>query len=132
MITGVSMGAPRNKNRALFLLSHTLGCARVILLEDDTRLDKAGWEAEWIKAAQRRGHANYAGDWMREHFLSATDTTEKPVRSHVVTAQRAAFFRSETESAMSEGPERFRLTPAEPPAGRPRADYSSICFAGPR
>ena len=36
MITGTNMGIAWNKNRALFLLSHLLGCSTVILLEDDT------------------------------------------------------------------------------------------------
>ena len=48
VITGVNMGIAWNKNRALFLLSHMLGCETVILLEDDTQPTAAGWEAEWI------------------------------------------------------------------------------------
>ena len=70
VITGINMGIAWNKNRALFLLSHMLGCETVILLEDDTQPDRPGWEAAWIAAARRWGHVNVAGDWLSEHFLS--------------------------------------------------------------
>jgi glycosyltransferase involved in cell wall biosynthesis len=91
VVTGVNMGIAWNKNRALFLLAHMLGCETVILLEDDTRPTRAGWEAEWMKATRRWGHANLAGDWMREHFLSGTGTADDPVRSGMVTAQCSAY-----------------------------------------
>jgi glycosyltransferase involved in cell wall biosynthesis len=217
VITGVNKGIAWNKNRALFLLSQMLGCETVILLEDDTQPNRAGWEADWMRGARRWGHVNFAGDWMSEHFLSGAGTVEDPILCNMVTAQCSAFswnaltfggyfdsrfkgyghehvdhtrrlvrvgyggsdeliegqervlyylikgdltvvssqsflneaqvqsnlevarqsmgqahyrapwgndiqlrqFRSETESAMREGPERFRLTPAEAPAGRP-------------
>ena len=50
LVTGRNMGIAWNKNRALFLLSHMLGCEAVILLEDDTRPTQSGWEAEWVLA----------------------------------------------------------------------------------
>ena len=91
VVTGANMGDPWNKNRALFLLSHMLGCETVILLEDDTQPNQSCWETDWIRAAQLWGHANYAADWMREHFLSGAGTVDDPVRSHQITAQCAAF-----------------------------------------
>ena len=91
VITGINMGIAWNKNRALFLLSHMLGCETVVLLEDDTRPDRTGWEREWIEAARRWGHVNLAADWMREHFLTGTGTAEDPVRCRLVTAQCAAY-----------------------------------------
>jgi glycosyltransferase involved in cell wall biosynthesis len=91
VITGVNMGIAWNKNRALFLLAHMLGCETVILLVDDTRPDRAGWEAEWMKAARRCGHANLAGDRMREHFLCGAGTVDDPVRSEMVTAQCSVY-----------------------------------------
>jgi len=94
VITGVNMGIAWNKNRALFLLSHMLGCETVILLEDDTRPNRAGWEAEWMKAARRWGHANLAGEWMAEHFLSGSGTADDPVRSAMVTAQCSVYSRA--------------------------------------
>ncbi|WP_428490920.1 glycosyltransferase family 2 protein [Rhodopila sp.] len=93
VITGVNMGIAWNKNRALFLLSHLLGCDTVILLEDDTRPDRSGWESEWMEAASRWGHVNLAGHWMQEHFLSGAGTVEDPVRSKMVTAQCSAYSR---------------------------------------
>jgi glycosyltransferase involved in cell wall biosynthesis len=91
VITGVNMGIAWNKNRALFLLSQMLGCQTVILLEDDTQPSRAGWEAEWLRAAQRWGHINFAADWMREYFLSGTGTADDPVQSNMVTAQCSAY-----------------------------------------
>jgi glycosyltransferase involved in cell wall biosynthesis len=94
VITGVNMGIAWNKNRALFLLSHMLGCETVILLEDDARPDRAGWEAEWMQGTRRWGHINYAGEWMREYFLSGTGTAADPVRCKMVTAQCSAYSRA--------------------------------------
>src|SRR5579875_2903068 len=37
VITGLNMGIAWNKNRALFVLAHELGCRTVILLEDDAQ-----------------------------------------------------------------------------------------------
>jgi glycosyltransferase involved in cell wall biosynthesis len=93
VITGVNMGIAWNKNRALFLLSHVLGCETVILLEDDTRPTQPGWEAEWIEAARRWGHVNFASDWMQEHILSGAGTINDPARSKLITAQCAAYSR---------------------------------------
>jgi glycosyltransferase involved in cell wall biosynthesis len=94
VITGVNMGIAWNKNRALFLLSQMLGCETVILLEDDTQPNRAGWESEWLRAARRWGHMNFAGDWMSEYFLSGAGTAEDPVRSNMVTAQCSAYSRN--------------------------------------
>jgi glycosyltransferase involved in cell wall biosynthesis len=94
VVTGVNMGIAWNKNRALFLLSHLLGCDTVILLEDDAHPATGGWESQWIAGAQRWGHVNYAGDWMREHFLSGSGTADDPIGSSMVTAQCAAYSRN--------------------------------------
>ena len=94
VITGVNMGIAWNKNRALFLLSHMLGCDAVILLEDDTRPDRPGWEQAWMQAARRWGHVNLAADWMQQHFLSGAGTVDDPIRSAMVTAQCSAYSRA--------------------------------------
>jgi hypothetical protein len=94
VVTGVNMGIAWNKNRALFVLSQLLQCETVILLEDDTRPARAGWEAQWMAAALRRGHVNYAGEWIRKHFVSGSGTADDPVRSTMVTAQCAAYSRA--------------------------------------
>jgi glycosyltransferase involved in cell wall biosynthesis len=94
VITGVNMGIAWNKNRALFLLSQMLGCETVILLEDDTRPTRAGWEATPMKAAQRWGHINFAGDWLQEHALSGTGTVDDPVRSKMITAQCSVYSKA--------------------------------------
>ena len=94
LVTGVNMGIAWNKNRALFVLSQVLGCETVILLEDDARPARLAWDSQWIAAARHWGHVNYAGDWMREYFLSGSGTADDPVRSTMVTAQCAAFSRA--------------------------------------
>lgn len=94
VVTGANMGIAWNKNRALFLLAEKLACETVILLEDDARPGRLGWEAQWMQAAQRWGHVNYAAGWMREHFAGGSGTAEDPVRSHNVTAQCAAYARA--------------------------------------
>jgi GT2 family glycosyltransferase len=93
VITGANMGIAWNKNRALFLLSRMLDCETVILLEDDTQPTRPGWETEWVDAAKRWGHVNYAGDWMHEHFESGSGTAADPVHSLAVTAQCSAYSR---------------------------------------
>jgi glycosyltransferase involved in cell wall biosynthesis len=94
VVTGVNMGIAWNKNRALFLLAEKLACETVILLEDDTRPGRLGWEAQWMMAARRWGHVNYAGGWMRKNFIAGSGTAEDPVRSSTVTAQCAAYSRA--------------------------------------
>jgi hypothetical protein len=44
-----------------------------------------------MTAARRWGHANFAGDWMQEHFLSGSGTVDDPVRCKMVTAQCSAY-----------------------------------------
>lgn len=94
VITGVNMGIAWNKNRALFLLCHMLGCETVILLEDDTQPAGEGWEQDWMRAATRWGHANYAADWMTGSFESGAGTPDDPVVSRDVTAQCAVYSRA--------------------------------------
>jgi hypothetical protein len=37
---------------------------------------------------------NFAGDWLKEHFLSGTGTVDDPVLSKMVTAQCSAYSRT--------------------------------------
>jgi hypothetical protein len=91
VVTGVNRGVAWNKNRALFLLSHLLGCQTVILLEDDARPNQPAWENAWIQAARQWGHVNYAAEWMRPHFVAGSGTAADPFQSNRVTAQCAAY-----------------------------------------
>ena len=90
-ITGANMGIAWNKNRALFLLSQRLNCETVILLEDDTRPSRIGWETEWIRAARLWGHVNYAAEWMAQYCVAGSGTAEAPWESTMVTAQCASY-----------------------------------------
>ena len=91
VVGGVNMGIAWNKNRVLFLLAELRRCEVVILLEDDTQPARSGWEDEWIDAARRWGHVNYAGAWMRDQFMAGAGTAADPVLSKVVTAQCSAY-----------------------------------------
>ena len=93
LVTGPNRGIAWNKNRALFLLSEMLRCDVVILLEDDATPTRFGWDSEWIDAAQRWGHVNYAGPWLQPHFVSGAGTPADPVLCSALTAQCAAFSR---------------------------------------
>ena len=93
LVTGENMGIAWNKNRALFLLADILHCDVVILLEDDSFPVRDGWEAEWVTAAPRWGHANCAGEWFRRDFLKGTGTVDDPILCKSISAQCSAFSR---------------------------------------
>lgn len=92
-VTGRNAGVAWNKNRALFLLADLVGCDLVILLEDDTRPSRPGWEAPWIEVGLREGHVNLALDHFKEQFIYGSGTAADPIRSRFVTAQCTAFSR---------------------------------------
>jgi hypothetical protein len=92
-VTGRNMSIAWNKNRALFLLSELLRCDVVVLLEDDAYPSRDHWEIEWMNAAVRWGHANVAGQWLKEHFVAGAGTSEDPILSKRITAQCAVFSR---------------------------------------
>ncbi len=92
-ITGVNMGIAWNKNRVLYLLGQLRRCEVVILLEDDTQPNVAGWEDEWIEGARRWGHLNLASDWLRPWFIRGAGTAEDPIMGRQVTAQCASYSR---------------------------------------
>ncbi len=92
-VTGVNMGIAWNKNRALYLLAQIQRCEVVILLEDDTQPNVAGWEEDWIAAARRWGHVNLAGDWVKPWFFRGAGTPEDPCMGRQVTAQCASYSR---------------------------------------
>jgi glycosyltransferase involved in cell wall biosynthesis len=92
LVTGRNMGIAWNKNRALFLLAHIRRCNVVILLEDDSSPTHTGWEVDWIAASLAWGHANLAGGWLRQSFLSGTGTVADPILSLDVTAQCSSFW----------------------------------------
>jgi glycosyltransferase involved in cell wall biosynthesis len=91
VISGINMGIAWNKNRALYSLAYMLRCDNVILLEDDVHPTQAGWEQEWISAAQRHGHVNYAGAWFSDAFISGVGTAEDPILSRQTTGQCASY-----------------------------------------
>src|ERR1700674_997344 len=60
-ITGQNMGVGWNKNRLLFYLNNKRRRNLIILLEEDCYPFADRWEDDWIAAALRWGHVNYAG-----------------------------------------------------------------------
>jgi len=92
-VTGRNMSIAWNKNRALFLLAELVRCDIVLLLEDDSYPQQDNWEAEWMQAAQRWGHATAAPSWLRERPVVGAGTVDDPVESEWISAQCAVFSR---------------------------------------
>ena len=69
-------------------------CDAIILLEDDSFPTEDGWEQEWMQAAQSWGHANLAGAWFSDSFLSGAGTVDDPILSTNVSAQCSGFSRT--------------------------------------
>ena len=59
-VGGENRGIAWNKNRALFALAEKSDPTTFILLEDDTRPIRRGWERLWIDASNRGGYVTYA------------------------------------------------------------------------
>jgi glycosyltransferase involved in cell wall biosynthesis len=59
LVSGPRRGCAWNKNRALLYLMTQAVCDPILLLEDDTRPTRRGWQDEWIAAARRWFHVNY-------------------------------------------------------------------------
>jgi len=92
-VTGENMGIAWNKNRALFFLHRILDCDVIILLEDDCYPNSFGWQADWIRGAEKWGHANFAANWLREHFLGGEGNVDQPFLSKSVSGQCVALSR---------------------------------------
>ncbi|WP_407522632.1 glycosyltransferase family 2 protein [Methylobacterium oryzisoli] len=93
-VSASNRGVAWNKNRVLFHLHEVARCDVAVLLEDDTAPARDGWEAPWIEAARRWGHANFAGDWFADRFVSGTGTPEDPVLSPDISGQCVSFSRA--------------------------------------
>src|SRR6266480_4340041 len=93
-VTGKNMGIAWNKNRALFLLHHILECDVVILFEDDCHPNQPDWESDWVAAAQKWGHINFAGEWFRDQVIEGSGTVDQPFLSTSVSGQCTALSRA--------------------------------------
>jgi glycosyltransferase involved in cell wall biosynthesis len=87
-------GVAWNKNRALFYFLNIDGIDTIILLEDDTRPTRKGWENVWIAAAWKLGHANLAGGWFINGTESGTGTPDDPFMSASISGQCIVFSRA--------------------------------------
>lgn len=92
-VAGPNRGVAWNKNRALYYLHAVRRVATVILIEDDTYPQADGWERDWMEAARRWGHANFAGHWVSPWFQSGTGTLDDPVLSEMVPGVCSSFSR---------------------------------------
>ncbi|MBE7179784.1 MAG: glycosyltransferase [Terriglobus roseus] len=90
VINAPNRGISWNKNRALFYLASVERCDVIILIEDDVRPNRVGWDIEWALAACAYGHVNYAPPWFLGHY-GGTGRWHKPYRSAVVSGQCSAF-----------------------------------------
>lgn len=92
-ITGANMGVAWNKNRALYALQTVLACDVILLVEEDTRPTRSGWQSDWVEASLRYGHVNLAGNWFRHAFVSGSGTVDDPVVSRAFSGQVTGFSR---------------------------------------
>jgi glycosyltransferase involved in cell wall biosynthesis len=92
-IAGQNRGVCWNKNRLLFYLNNVRHCDPIILLEDDAYPIADRWEYDWVAAALRWGHVNYAGPWFAESSIMGSGTPDDPYESYNVSGQCAAFSR---------------------------------------
>jgi glycosyltransferase involved in cell wall biosynthesis len=90
-VTGPNRGIAWNKNRALFFLHQILECDVVILIEDDCYPNHRGWENDWVRAAEKWGHANFGAPWFSDKFLSGAGTLESPFICPSLSGQCAVF-----------------------------------------
>ena len=89
-ITGKNKGIAWNKNRALFFLHQILECDVVILFEDDCHPNHVDWQSDWVAAAQKWSHINFAGEWFRDRVIEGNGTVEEPFLSTSVSGQCTA------------------------------------------
>jgi glycosyltransferase involved in cell wall biosynthesis len=93
-IAGKNMGIAWNKNRALFFLHQVLECDVVILFEDDCYPNEVNWQSDWVAAAQKWGHINFAGEWFRDQVIEGSGTVDEPFLSIKVSGQCTAVSRA--------------------------------------
>lgn len=93
IVEGANRGVTWNQNRALWWLHIVQRCDVSILIEDDTSPMQAGWEDDWIAAAQLHGHVNLAGEWFSGGFVRGSGTAADPIVSMGVSGQLSAFSR---------------------------------------
>lgn len=97
VVTGRNLGCAWNKNRALGYLLNETQCDPVLLLEDDCWPEVEGWEKEWIQAASRWGHVNYAHPNHPEEIVRGTGTSEDPFWTRWRTGQCTVTTRESLE-----------------------------------
>jgi hypothetical protein len=93
-IGGTQRGIAWNKNRGIFFLLNVLKCDVILLLDDDIVPTIAGWEAEWVEAASRYGHVNYALPSIRDKIKSGASTVADPGLSADIPGCAMAFSRT--------------------------------------
>jgi len=93
VITGPNRGIARNKNRGLYHLMVTRPVETVLLLDDDVMPLAKGWEGEWIEAARRFGHVNFAHSGSHSQHVSGNMTAETPSLTPALNGCVLAFDR---------------------------------------
>lgn len=93
VISGANRGVAWNKNRGLYHLMHLVPCEVILLLDDDIAPTLPGWEHEWIAAARRFGHVNYALPAFSSSLLSGALTAADPGVSTTIPGCALAFSR---------------------------------------
>ena len=93
VIAGENRGVAWNKNRGLYYLMATKAVDIVMLLDDDMFPMAEGWEREWVEAARRHGHVNYATSGSDMQAVTGDMTPENPGLTPSVSGCLLAFDR---------------------------------------
>ncbi len=91
VIGGINRGIAWNKNRGIYYLLNVSKCDVVLLLDDDVTPAVAGWESEWIEAAWRYGHANYALPAFQSLVVSGSLSADDPGLATAIPGCALAF-----------------------------------------
>ncbi|MDE8345865.1 MAG: glycosyltransferase family 2 protein [Acidocella sp.] len=93
VISGENRGVAWNKNRGLCYLMHLTSCEVILLLDDDMMPVLPGWEHEWIAAAQRFGHVNYALPAFADRMMAGALTAANPGITSMIPGCALGFAR---------------------------------------
>ena len=93
VIGGTPRGIAWNKNRGIYYLLNVTRCDVILLLDDDVIPVAPAWELEWIEAAWRRGHVNFALPAFRSSVVSGACTGAELGLAKTIPGCALAFSR---------------------------------------
>jgi hypothetical protein len=93
LIGGAPRGIAWNKNRGLYYLLNVRRCDVVLLLDDDVVPIAPAWEREWVEAAWRNGHVNFALPAFQSSVVAGACSGAEPGLAATIPGCALAFSR---------------------------------------